>query len=312
MKQTTRVISLGLAVLVFVSLSHSIACGDTIYVSDAGGGKIMKYDSSGNGSVFASGLSSPDGLALDGSGNLYAACPNNSYPGAVYSFDSSGNATLFASSGLYGPRFLAFDSSGNLYVSSYQDPYSIPATIMKFDPSGNGSLFYQAAQNDYVTGLAFDSTDTLYAARYSPGSIMTFNPSSVFALGLHNPRALAFDSNGNLYVSVLNFNVGDPQILRFDPSGNMSVFASGLRAPLGIAFDSSDNLYVADTRYFGDAADDGAIVKIDPSGNRSVFASGFLGLASVVVQIPEPATWLLVAFGVIPLLGSHRLRRSLS
>ena len=92
---------------------------------------IEKFDSSGNGTTFASGVPSY-GLAFDSSGNLYVS---GCSVGTIMKFDSSGNKSIFAS-GLDYPYGLACDSSGNLYASEY---YS--GTIDKFDSSGNMSTF---------------------------------------------------------------------------------------------------------------------------------------------------------------------------
>ena len=99
-------------------------------------GTIDKFDSSGNGTIFASGLGACVGvdLAFDKSGNLYASELYNGN-GAIEKFDSSGNGAIFAS-GLSVPVGLAFDSSGNLYAAEIFD-----GTIGKFDSSGNRSTF---------------------------------------------------------------------------------------------------------------------------------------------------------------------------
>ena len=46
---------------------------DNIYVSCFNNGKIYKYDSNGNGTVFASGLKNPQHIAFDRSGYLFVA-----------------------------------------------------------------------------------------------------------------------------------------------------------------------------------------------------------------------------------------------
>jgi WD40 repeat protein len=147
-------------------------------------------------------------------------------------------------------------------------------TIMKFDSSGNASVFADASS------------------------------------GLNMPEGLAFDSSGNLYVANANTLVGgtgDNTILKFDSSGQGSLFAiSGTNNYSdGLAFDSSGNLYVANWN-------DGTIGKFDSSGNGSVFASGLINPSFIAIQVPEPTTWSLLALGAVALLGGLRLRRRTS
>jgi len=259
-------------------------------------------------------LSEPWGLAFDSSGNLYVANAINS---TIEKFDSSGNGTVFANSnsGVNDPWGLAFDSSGNLYVANQGI-----STIEKFDSSGNGTVFANSNSGAGDCGwLAIDSHGNLYATT-GFHTITKFNSSgvgSVFAdasSGLSVPGCPAFDSSGNLYVPNGGYYNYDGSIyypsaiVKFDANGNASVFAtSSLSQPSGLAFDSSGNLYEA----FGDS---NTIEKFDSSGNGTIFADASEGLAyplAIAVQpVPEPATWVFVAMGLLALTGKHLLRRS--
>src|SRR5437588_4904674 len=84
--------------------------------------------------------------------------------------------------------------------------------------------------------------------------------SSTFASGLDGPEGLAFDSAGNLFVSI------GGNIYEFTPAGVRSTFASGTFGAL--AFDAAGNLF---------AADGGSIYKFTPAGVRSTFASAPVG-----------------------------------
>ena len=88
-----------------------------------------------------------------------------------------------------------------------------------------------------------------------------------------SPVGLAFDSSGNLFVSIETFSdPGADSIVYFTPMGVKNTFATGLTFPRGLAFDSSGNLFVAEAN----AIPDGDILKFPPGGGSpTVFASGF-------------------------------------
>ena len=197
---------------------------------------------------------------------------------SIMEFDSSGNATTFASGGLLnGPSALAFDSSGNLYVANYYNN-----NIVKYTPTGAGTVFASAGLNN-PTGLAFDSSGNLFAVNSADtnlvaqagGTIVKFNSVALgllYASGLNHPYSVAFDGNGNLYVAENTANAID----KYGPDGHGTVFASSgnllnnpnLNGPWGLAF-GGGNLYVANYN-------NNAIGKFDASGFGTIFASSGL------------------------------------
>ena len=78
----------------------------------------------------ATGFSWLAGVAVDGSGNVYAADPSN---GTVYEITKGGSTTTLAS-GFNEPLGLAVDGSGNVYVGD-----------------GNGHLYEIAANGGGTT-----------------------------------------------------------------------------------------------------------------------------------------------------------------
>ncbi|HET6841447.1 MAG TPA: gluconolaconase [Candidatus Angelobacter sp.] len=63
-----------------------------------------------------------------------------------------------------------------------------------------------------------------------------------FLSDLMNPTGLAFDTQGQLYVS----SRYDGTVYRVTPAGAMSTYAEGMGVATGIAFDREQNLYVGD------------------------------------------------------------------
>lgn len=84
-----------------------------------------------------------------------------------------------------------------------------------------------------------------------------------FATGLTNPKGLAFDGNGHLYVA----DPGKNAVIVFTvPDGSGSTFGANLNAPTGVAFDKNGFLYVSE-------AGTGDITKFAQDGTKTTFAA---------------------------------------
>ena len=207
-----------------------------------------------DGTSAAARFAAPDGIAVDGSGNVYVADTDNCLirkvtPGGVVttlagtagvsgSMDGMGSAAQFRF-----PKGVAVDSSGNVYVA---DAFNY--TIRKITPGGAVTTLAGMAG---VTGSA-DGTGS--SARF------TF------------PNGIAVDGSGNIYVAdsgdldiVLDFGLGNSTnntIRKITPNGVVTTLAGTADAPgsadgtgaaarfaepYGIAVDGIGNVYVADT-----------------------------------------------------------------
>ena len=186
----------------------------------------------------SSGLSGPEGLAFDTSGNLYVSNYNGN---TISEVTPGGTVSTFVSSGLDQPEGLAFDTSGNLYVANDGND-----TISKVTPGGAVSTFVNATQGlSGPFGLAFDSSGNLYVVNSGNDTISEVTPggtvSPFVSSGLSGPEGLAFDASGNLYVA----NWGGNTVSKVTPGGVVTTLVSGLSQPSGLAFDSSGALYIA-------------------------------------------------------------------
>ena len=134
-----------------------------IYAINGNVNTMSKFTPNGSSSVFASPAdfyTHGPGLAADSSNNIY--CLTNFT--AIAKFSPAGVPAPFANdpgqSYYYAnAQGMAFDSAGNLYVANYYD-----GTVMKFDASGNGSIF---ASN-------LDTPESIVIKR--PSSIVPFIP----------------------------------------------------------------------------------------------------------------------------------------
>lgn len=81
-----------------------LAFDDTgyLYVAEYAYAEILKFNSTGNRTIFAKGAYDPGGITFDSSGNLYMVDRGN---GTIEKFDSSGHRSTFAT-GLNNPVFI--------------------------------------------------------------------------------------------------------------------------------------------------------------------------------------------------------------
>jgi glucose/arabinose dehydrogenase len=105
-------------------------------------------------------------------------------------------------------------------------------TIFKFNPDGTGQTSFATGLNA-PKALAFNTSGNLFVTE--GGTISKFNPDgtgkTVFATGLNDPRALAFDATGDLFVGE------GTTILKFNSDGTgKTVFATEINAPSALAF----------------------------------------------------------------------------
>jgi uncharacterized protein (TIGR03437 family) len=201
-------------------------------------------------------------------------------------FNGDGRSALSAL--LVQPQAVAFDQAGNVYISDSGDH-----RVRKITPdgtihtiAGTGIAGYRGdggpaakAQLNSPYGLALDWAGNVFVAdlgnavvrRISPdGNIVTVagggeaaietgTPGDARLAKLIQPRDLAVDPVGNLYIS----DFGGHRIYQLHPDGTLRVLAgtgspgvpmeyglatqSSLAYPAGILIDSNRNLYVADS-----------------------------------------------------------------
>jgi streptogramin lyase len=226
-----------------------------IYVADSQNDTIRSITPGGAVATFAGGVltpgatdgtgtgarfNTPDGVAVDGSGNVYVADTNNH---TIRKITPAGVATTFAGSALNPgsangtgsaarfnyPSGVAVDSAGNVYVADTANH-----TIRKITPGGVVTT---------LAGLAgsFGPTD-------GTGSVARF----------YGPSGVAVDGSGNVYVA----DTDNDTIRKVTPAGVVTTLAgtggiagsadgTGAAArfyyPEGVAVDGSGNIFVADT-----------------------------------------------------------------
>jgi sugar lactone lactonase YvrE len=219
------------------------------------------YGYNGNtGSATSVELAFPEGVAVDGAGNLYIADVNNFRvrkvtPGGtlttvagVGAAGESGDGGP-ATSALVAPSRLAVDGAGNLYIAD-----SFDNVIRLVTPGGTITTFAGNGQQGY-SGDGGPATSA----------------------ELFMPSGIAFDGAGNLYIADEHNNV----IRKVAPGGTITTVAGNgtigysgdngpavsaqMNWPYDVAVDSAGNLYIADQ-------ENNLIRKVTPGGTITTIA----------------------------------------
>jgi sugar lactone lactonase YvrE len=200
---------------------------------------------SGDGGPATTALTNyPQGLALDGSGNLYVADSGNNAVRKVV----GGNITAFAGNGIPGflgdggpatsawlqlPRGLAFNSAGDLFIAdTFND------RVRKVNHT-TGNISTVAGNG--ITGFAGDGHAAVSAELDTPFMVAFDSQGNLFISDSFNQRIREVNTNGNIWsvVGTCGFTGG------FSGDAGPAPIAK-VNFPQGIAFDTSNNLFIAD------------------------------------------------------------------
>ena len=232
-----------------------------------------------NGPATVAQLDSPQGLAVDSTGNVYIADTRNhrirevvAATGLITTVAGTGKAGFSGDNGpavsaqIDSPTALALDSAGNLFVADTRNhrvrrislASGLIATVAGTGTEGfsgdNGPA--TAAGIDSPAGLAFDGANNLYLAD-------TRN---------HRVRRVAAATGT---ITTVAGAQGGPGLPAFAGDGGPAVSAS-LALPRGLSVDNSGSVYVADSanQRIRRIAPDGAIATVSGQGTESFGGDG--------------------------------------
>ncbi|HZY98121.1 MAG TPA: NHL repeat-containing protein [Candidatus Baltobacteraceae bacterium] len=178
----------------FYPISIAFDVADNVYVGRSSGPYggnasrvvVFAHDSSKTLRTIAAGISDPQSLAFDASGNLYVADTNVDLV-AVYPKGATKPLRKMRTG--RGPTSLAVDGSGNLYVAN-----NVSSTVTVYALGKSKPVRTITSGISGPTALLLDASGTLYVANrrtvtvYAPGSS---SPELKIRNGINEPVALA-------------------------------------------------------------------------------------------------------------------------
>jgi uncharacterized protein (TIGR03437 family) len=190
----------------------------------------------------------PDGVALDGSGNLYISDDdlNNT---VIWRLDLSTDLIFTVA----GTGAVGFQGDGG------------PAIAAELNSPGGlaisaGQVYFADTENARVRKIANTIISTVAGT-----SIRDNGPATLTFLNY--PEGLAIDSAGDILVA----DTGNNAARRFRVGGDINTFGQVLGTPYGVAVDQAGNFYVTNEG-FGFPSDNPHILKLEPDGTTSIIA----------------------------------------
>jgi streptogramin lyase len=246
--------------------------GSTIYVSSSY--YIYSNISIAGTSVFGVGGSSPQGLVVNSSGNVYVT---NSGANSVQQITPSGVSTIFGATGNV-PIEIAIDSSGNIFTANNSSN-----NVTKITPLGVSTTL--GTTDFQPLAITVDSAGNVYTANQGGSNITKITPLGVstnygnLSTSISNQvRGIVVDTSGNVFVVCTANNV-----VKVTPAGVSTNFGTFVPGNLlsSIAIDSLNNIYVADQTNqiiykltpsavqttYGTSSDSPRFITIDSSNN---------------------------------------------
>ncbi len=227
---------------------EGVACGPDGEVYAGGeAGQIYRVDLDGSFEQVANTGGFVLGLCLDADRNVYAC---DSAHHAVMRVTPAGDTTSYASGApdraMWTPNYPVFDDAGNLYVSDSGTWHGNDGCLFRVRPGGQTEVVSKEL-SAFPNGMALhpDGTRLYVVLSQIPGVASVAldgdgpvgRPEPVVELPRHVPDGLAFDEEGNLYVSCYTPDI----VYRVTPEGDLAVVAADWESvtfatPTNVAF----------------------------------------------------------------------------
>jgi sugar lactone lactonase YvrE len=244
----------------------------TAYVQGIGISPLVAFLPGTQGPLQTSPLQNPQGLAVDGAGDVYVVDSGNAR--ILKETPANGNYTesTVTTTALSQPSLVAVDGRGTLYIADSGNN----RILMETPTSGSFTeSTVPTSALSYPMGVAVDGNGDVYIADSGNNRVIeealsagSYTESMISTSSLNFPDAVAVDASRNVYIADEYNNRVLKETLSGSTYSESTVPTSPLQYPAAVVVDGLGNLYITD---FGN----GRVLKETPSSGSYVESSVF-------------------------------------
>jgi len=210
----------------------------TTLIHGEGQGPAMAFGP-GVQTTVGSGLSNPQGVAVDGAGDVFIADTGNN---RVVEVPAGGGAqTTVPAIGLNDPPGVGVDGAGDVFIA---DPNNNQVVEV---PAGGGAQTTVGSGLYYPFGVAVDGAGDVFIADTDNSRVVKVpaggGAQTTVGSGLNHPFGVAVDGAGDVFIA----DRGLAAVVEVPAGGGaQTTVGSGLSIPFGVAVDGAGDVFIAD------------------------------------------------------------------
>ena len=234
----------------------------TAHIYGTGTGPRVTFPGNMTVNTIGSGFSSPNGVAVDGSGNVFVADANHNAVKEIVAVNgvvSSGSTVNTISSGFNSPNSVAVDGSGNVFVADMSNNVVKEIVAVNGVVSSSSTVITIGNGFNHPSGVAVDGSGNVFVADASNdavkeivavnGVVSSSSTVNTIGSGFSGPDGVAVDGSGNVFVADTGNNAVKMIVAVngvVNSSSTVITIGNGFNHPDSVAVDGSGNVFVAD------------------------------------------------------------------